>query len=1331
MIGHKSHKSSTAHTAHTHSVSREGHLVGTDIKVYSADGGLVREQKGTKNAVNFCSEFSRFVSIVHFKSSNYALPKEEQVERLVVVKKGQHLELNEESYYDLLLVLGNMTYKERENYKVHIQIYLKPMVNQFSTKQRGNEENEAPSVNSISSMFSLLWKRSNSTKLNTMNPTISVIESSEQIPDTNDISTNLNPSTSSTNTLLLSKKAKKPKIRTSIPFAAVPPPVHRKSSTGALVNRKPVEKLSATWKTKGSPMPNNSYEDEYLNEEDEDEEEEEEDEDDNGDNPDFNQFNEDSFNFDDDENPCDMTGGTFDDIHSPEVNDQDHDLFTPPATCNDELNEVHTRRPMSKSKSAMKQMMESETSMTSKHKEYAALRNKPLTQPKHAPKKLTMGEEVIKLNNSLRQYESPGSIMQVTPMKFGTGQIPSKSNQKKMRASAFSPGSPDFFGSNGLKRKSKRDSNFVEGRPSYDTLTAQWEFMRTNFVNNSDEELEWLMIAKNPGAYKYASKKSQQAEDKYFKALYDIDLAEMKINFQNHLMNEIRPLLTSLCNTPLSVLQKAKSHSAEEINKPAEIVKSIKLKMDSLKSQYNTLKNSCWNNDFEIKCKDLFDEMKHNRLNKISDMLISVMEQDKKSMQQSLQAIRKESEDSLRDMEKWSKREKEVDEYPTILRKEEEDWLNKEFSANQEALSVMSSFIPANINELSVNDLMDLAKENHGLLSLELATEIKNNRLLHWIVTHEDDIALANFLTGDKKSYFENLEGLDIIELRALAMRLPTKFELDNDGKKGEWRTRLMSRVKQLVSQFNGDKVKGAWDASLGKRAMIQLPPLKPEQLRRNVYYYRTKEQSILKLKQYDDKNNILLKKQALLAKAEVTAIDTKKEYETILEESRDPDFREMYGIEKLTKAKEICKQAKIDAERSLKVLKDDVSRLQKSIESAPLTREQFQNMDDEMQLFLAEKGFNWNEKGQPLIQIVGVFPLRPEIKRIERSSAKFISAEEEAEIRKKELSNILSKGKDDVPVGLDSTMSLSDDILNGSIKLTDENSSNSVLSLINNVNNSNSSMQLEATASAFPTTPNTIRRKAGSVLELANPELLRQLNVMFSPEKNKDGSMSNFNTPGKSDGTRSRTRTPNRRGTVANCGSSFLSATAPPGALAEALAATTAGNVLKDFKKTQSSTLMKLLRSSLSPSRRSLSPKRPAMGGMGGLLEQIQMKKQLQSSSLLSNNSDNNDSIPVPPRPNMMTAFKGGNFLDELKMKANNKTKAAAVEEEQETKNDSQTQLNLNATLPASFFSSNKNNDEQSRMKPSFLASGGATGSSNDKMGSLLDAIKARRKDE
>ena len=142
-------------------------------------------------------------------------------------------------------------------------------------------------------------------------------------------------------------------------------------------------------------------------------------------------------------------------------------------------------------------------------------------------------------------------------------------------------------------------------------------------------------------------------------------------------------------------------------------------------------------------------------------------------------------------------------------------------------------------------------------------------------------------MVGDKKSIFENIDGLDLTETRALLLCIPEKFELDKDGKKLEWRQRLFAHAKLLVSQQRHDTVKSSWDEKTQTRLMVQLPPLKPEQTRRSVYFYRTKAQYNARLKQYEDRENVLKRKKNWLAKATLEAQESKKEYDTIINEMR------------------------------------------------------------------------------------------------------------------------------------------------------------------------------------------------------------------------------------------------------------------------------------------------------------------------------------------------------------------------------------------------------------------------------------------------------------
>ena len=134
-------------------------------------------------------------------------------------------------------------------------------------------------------------------------------------------------------------------------------------------------------------------------------------------------------------------------------------------------------------------------------------------------------------------------------------------------------------------------------------------------------------------------------------------------------------------------------------------------------------------------------------------------------------------------------------------------------------------------------------------MTLELAAELYSNRLLHWIVTHKDDIAKANFLAGPHKANFEAIDKLDVVEMRALACCLPDHFELDTDGRKAAWKARFMSRVKELVARQNGDTTKGGWDAVKQERMSVPRHPLSAVESRRDVYFYRSHNDMLAKKK--------------------------------------------------------------------------------------------------------------------------------------------------------------------------------------------------------------------------------------------------------------------------------------------------------------------------------------------------------------------------------------------------------------------------------------------------------------------------------------------------
>ena len=360
------------------------------------------------------------------------------------------------------------------------------------------------------------------------------------------------------------------------------------------------------------------------------------------------------------------------------------------------------------------------------------------------------------------------------------------------------------------------------------------------------------------------------------------------------------------------------------------------------------------------------------------------------------------SEESLCEIEKWGEREKQSTEYARIQAAEDNEWLLYHREANEAALEEMRRLIPANISEISTSELCREVEARDGFYSHELLSEFKNNKILHWIVTHPDDIAKSNFLAGEHRQYFVNIEGLDVVEMRALRLCLPEKFELDKDGQKAEWRERFIAKLKQMVSQDCEEVVKGGWDPDCGKRAMVAMPPLSDEQKRRSVYFYKTHSQLLKRLTQLKQRDLQLAEKERQLALSEEEEKACRLEYDVILEESRNPAYKELYGVEALLEAKDHAKKDLLQAEGKRRKMIADIQRLQSLIRESNITKEAMASYIEQHISYLTM--YDW-DKVDVLVQIAGVFESCPEINRIERVSAKFVTAEEEAEHRKNEIS--------------------------------------------------------------------------------------------------------------------------------------------------------------------------------------------------------------------------------------------------------------------------------------------------------------------------------------
>ena len=246
-------------------------------------------------------------------------------------------------------------------------------------------------------------------------------------------------------------------------------------------------------------------------------------------------------------------------------------------------------------------------------------------------------------------------------------------------------------------------------------------------------------------------------------------------------------------------------------------------------------------------------------------------------------------------------------------------------------------------------------------------------------------------------------------------------------------------------------------------------------------------------------------KKQKLLEKAEEECKTCSDEYNCILEEARDPYFRAEVGIEELNSAKSKVKNELNALKQKCKYLQGDVNRLQKSIGEMSVTQEGYAEMIEEQGSYLntisapapkaegeeedAVEAFDF-AKATDSVQVTGAFDECPEIKRIERSSAKFQTAEQEAILRKLELSQVKISEKVPAP---DSTAAEEGPAV-------DEVQCSSV---------DKSMFEKSASGNADSMDPNLCtpqRQRRGSVLLSANKNVIDTLNNMFSPSSLRAG---------------------------------------------------------------------------------------------------------------------------------------------------------------------------------------------------------------------------------
>lgn len=189
-----------------------------------------------------------------------------------------------------------------------------------------------------------------------------------------------------------------------------------------------------------------------------------------------------------------------------------------------------------------------------------------------------------------------------------------------------------------------------------------------------------------------------------------------------------------------------------------------------------------------------------------------------------LAALARRVEAAVGQMEAWQQRKAEAPEFAAEEAAREEAWNEANREANEAALREMRALLPEAVWDMNAGDIQAAAaaaaaaaagsggggrgSDGYGsggvFYPSDLCVRLRECRPLHWLVSAPEDIAGANFLAGNGAAAFTQLEGMDVVEMRAVWSVLPQEFCRDGDGKKAEWRARFRQQLEGLARQQDG-----------------------------------------------------------------------------------------------------------------------------------------------------------------------------------------------------------------------------------------------------------------------------------------------------------------------------------------------------------------------------------------------------------------------------------------------------------------------------------------------------------------------------------------------
>jgi hypothetical protein len=330
-----------------------------------------------------------------------------------------------------------------------------------------------------------------------------------------------------------------------------------------------------------------------------------------------------------------------------------------------------------------------------------------------------------------------------------------------------------------------------------------------------------------------------------------------------------------------------------------------------------------------------------------------------------------------KEIEKWSRRKENAPEKEAMEKELEIKWAAENAEKNEKCLKLMRSYIPSEIKELVAESLAKKVESTGKYYPRNTSDRLRSMKMLHWLVTHPDDIKNANFLKGGTRVAFLNLGEYDMVELRAVFAVVPDVFDLDSDGEKKRWREVLVKTIKEQAKKEE--------DGSLSEK-----------DARNPAYFFATPESMEAMRRVYKDRVDRLALAKAELTKLTAECEDAKKEFDEAMERFRDKAAQAEHGKDKLRDIKDALKVVYEGKKKLLRAQQGKVDTSTRVCEKDKVERAEMEHEARKIKLY--------NSWGKP---VTPAFSTNPILKKIEKM--KKMSDAEEAAARKAEMAASLA----------------------------------------------------------------------------------------------------------------------------------------------------------------------------------------------------------------------------------------------------------------------------------------------------------------------------------